>query len=239
MGIDFKALKLKAGVFGAEPWSEKMRQEIEEKLNLMALDIYGLSEVIGPGVASECEQKNGLHINEDHFLTEIIDPDTGDVLGPDQDGELVFTTITKEGIPVIRYRSRDISSLNVESCACGRGFARMSRVKGRSDDMLIIRGVNVFPSQIESILMEIKGTEPHYQIIIDRVGNLDQMKVQVEVSSEIFNDEARGLEQLENNIKNEIKSNLGVAASVTLVEPKKIERSLGKAKRVIDKRKLN
>lgn len=239
MGIDFKSLKLKAGVFGAEPWSEHMRQEIEAKLNLMALDIYGLSEIIGPGVASECEQKNGLHINEDHFLVEIINPETGEKLEPGESGELVFTTLTKEGIPVLRYRTRDISSINIDPCKCGRNFARMERVKGRSDDMLIIRGVNVFPSQIENVLMEIKGTEPHYHIIVDRVGNLDQMSIQIEVSSEIFSDEVKVLEKMEKRIKDEIQSNLGINVNVILVEPKTIERSMGKAKRVTDKRMIN
>jgi len=238
MGIDMKSLKLKSGTFGAEPWSEGMRREIEEKLNLSAIDIYGLSEVIGPGVASECQAKDGLHINEDHFIAEIINPLTGEVLPVGSQGELVFSTITKEGIPLVRYRTRDITSLVPGECSCGRTFIRMRRVSGRSDDMLIIRGVNVFPSQVEHILLEIEGVEPHYLVIIDRVENLDQLTVQVEVSEEIFSDEIRKLEDLERRIKEEIRSNLGIGVKVKLVEPKTIERSMGKAKRVIDNRKV-
>ena len=237
-GIDFKSLKLKSGTFGAEPWSEGMRREIEEKLNLSALDIYGLSEVMGPGVASECQEKNGLHINEDHFIAEIINPETGEVLPHGEQGELVFTTITKEGIPLVRYRTRDITTFLTEECRCGRGFVRMRRVSGRSDDMLIIRGVNVFPSQIEQVIMGIEGVEPHYVVIVDRVENLDQLTVQVEVSEKVFSDEIKKLELLERKIKEDIRENLGVNVSVKLVEPKTIERSLGKAKRVIDNRKM-
>jgi len=238
MDIDMKSLKLKSGTFGAEPWSEGMRREIEEKLNLSAIDIYGLSEVIGPGVASECQAKDGLHINEDHFIAEIINPLTGEVLPIGSQGELVFTTITKEGIPLVRYRTRDITSFIPGECSCGRTFVKMRRVSGRSDDMLIIRGVNVFPSQIEHILLEIEGVEPHYLVIIDRVENLDQLTVQVEVSEEIFSDEIRKLEDLGRRIKEEIRSNLGIGVKVKLVEPKTIERSMGKAKRVIDNRKV-
>lgn len=196
MGIPRSELKLTNGIFGAEPWSEAMRQEIENKLQINATDIYGLSEVIGPGVASECEYKNGLHIFEDHFIPEIINPETGEVLPEGQSGELVFTTITKEGIPVIRYRTKDITSLTYTPCECGRTLARMGKVMGRTDDMLIIRGVNVFPSQIESILMDIGETEPHYLIIVDRVNNMDSLEVWVEVSNKLFSDEVRRLEDL-------------------------------------------
>ncbi|SMC17389.1 phenylacetate-CoA ligase [Desulfacinum hydrothermale DSM 13146] len=239
VGVDFKDLKFKAGIFGAEPWSEKMRQEIEKKLNLDALDIYGLSEVIGPGVAVEClEAKAGLHIFEDHFIPEIIDPETGEVLPYGETGELVFTSITKEAFPVIRYRTRDITSLNPAPCICGRTHVRMNRVSGRTDDMLIIRGVNVFPSQIESVLMEIEGVEPHYQLVVDREGTLDMLTVMVEVGEKAFTDEIKGLQHLEKLIAKNIKEYLGVSAKVKLVEPKSIARSEGKAVRVIDNRKL-
>ncbi|ROR01800.1 phenylacetate--CoA ligase family protein [Desulfosoma caldarium] len=239
MGVDFADLKFKAGLFGAEPWSEKMREEIERKMHLSALDIYGLSEVIGPGVAVEClEAKAGLHIFEDHFIAEIIDPNTGEVLPPGSTGELVFTSITKEAFPVIRYRTRDITSLNPEPCVCGRTFVRMNRVSGRSDDMLIIRGVNVFPSQIESVLMEIQGVEPHYQLIVDREDNLDKLTVLVEVGESAFSDKVKSLQDLEKMITKNIKEYLGVSAKVKLVEPKTIARSEGKAVRVIDNRKL-
>lgn len=238
MGVDFKELDLKAGCFGAEPWSESMRSDIEDKLNLDAIDIYGLSEVLGPGVASECLVKNGLHVNEDNFLIEIIDPQTMEPVETGKEGEVVFTTITKEGIPVIRYRTRDISTIIPGECSCGRTFQRMRRVSGRSDDMLIIRGVNVFPSQIEQILMEIEGTEPHYQIVVDRSKELDEVEVQVEVSDKVFSDEVRGLENLARKVASEIDGQLGVRVAVKLVEPKTIQRSEGKAKRVIDKREL-
>ena len=238
-GIDPAALRLKCGLFGAEPWSESMRGEIERKLRISALDIYGLSEVIGPGVASECiEEKRGLHIFEDHFIAEIIDPSTGKVLPYGEAGELVFTTITKEAFPVIRYRTRDISRLTLSPCSCGRTHVRMDRISGRTDDMLIIRGVNVFPSQIESVLMTIEGVEPHYQLIISREGSLDLLEVQVEVGEAIFSDEIKGLETLARRIEHEIKDLLGVSSKVKLVEPKTIQRSEGKAKRVIDNRKL-
>lgn len=236
-GIDFKKLKLRVGIFGAEPWSEAMRREIEAKLNLDAIDIYGLSEIMGPGVAIECiEAKSGLHIWEDHFLPEIIDPDSGEVLPEGEQGELVITTITKEGIPLIRYRTRDITSLTYAPCVCGRTHARLARMSGRSDDMLIIRGVNVFPSQIESILVRIEGVEPHYLLIIDREENLDTLEVQVEVGEELFSDEIKVLQALSRRIEKEIKENLGVTSRVKLVEPKTIQRSEGKAKRVIDNR---
>ena len=239
MGVDFKQLKLKVGIFGAEPWSEKMRDDIERKLNIQAIDIYGLSEVIGPGVSIEClEAKRGLHIFEDHFIPEIIDPKNGEVLPYGQKGELVFTTITKEAFPLIRYRTRDISVLYAEPCKCGRTHVRMERVSGRSDDMLIIRGVNVFPSQIESVLMNIEGVEPHYLLIVDRQGALDTLEVHVEVREEVFSDEVKNLQSLGRRIEKDIKDLLGVNAGVKLVGPKTIQRSEGKAQRVIDKRKI-
>jgi len=239
VGVSFRDLKFKFGIFGAEPWSEKMREEIEDKLNITAVDIYGLSEVIGPGVAQEChEARRGLHVFEDHFIPEIINPDTGDVLPYGETGELVFTSITKEAFPVIRYRTRDITSLNPEPCVCGRSFVRMNRVTGRSDDMLIIRGVNVFPSQIESVLMEMDVLEPHYQLIVDREGNLDTLTVLVEIGEKFFSDEVKHLQNLENKISKNIKEYFGVSAQVKLVEPKVIARSEGKAVRVIDKRQI-
>ena len=239
MGVSFKDFKFKFGIFGAEPWSEKMREEIEKKLNLTAVDIYGLSEVIGPGVSIECyEAKNGLHIFEDHFIPEIINPATGEVLPYGETGELVFTTITKEAFPVIRYRTRDITSLNPEPCICGRTHVRMNKISGRTDDMLIIRGVNVFPSQIEGVLMEMDYVEPYYQLVVDREGKLDKLTVMVEVGDQIFSDEVKQLQNLESKIAKNIKEYLGVSAKVKLVEPKTIARSQGKAVRVIDKRKI-
>jgi phenylacetate-CoA ligase len=239
MGVDFRELHFKAGIFGAEPWSEKMRKEIEKKLNLKAMDIYGLSEIIGPGVSVECiEAQNGLHIFEDHFIPEIIDPDTEEVLPYNTPGELVFTTITKEAFPVIRYRTRDISILHPEPCRCGRTMVRMGRVRGRSDDMLIIRGVNVFPSQIESVIMEFDGIEPHYQLVVEREGRLDTLSVMVEVNERIFSDEVKNLQAMERILEKNIKEMLGVAAKVKLVEPKSLQRTEGKAVRVIDKRKI-
>jgi len=239
MGVSFRDLKFKAGVFGAEPWTEQMRQEIERKLNLKAMDIYGLSEVIGPGVSVECiEAQSGLHVFEDHFIPEIIDPRTEEVLPYGTPGELVFTTITKEAFPVIRYRTRDISILHPEPCRCGRTMVRMGRVQGRSDDMLIIRGVNVFPSQIESIIMETEGVEPHYQLVVERVASLDQLTVLVEVNEKLFSDEIKNLQAMGRTLEKNIRETLGVAAEVKLVEPKTIQRSEGKAVRVVDKRKL-
>ncbi len=239
-GVDFRSLKLRVGIFGAEPWSESMRKEIEEKLNLSAVDIYGLSEIMGPGVAIECiEAKCGLHIWEDHFIPEIIDPETGEPLPEGEKGELVITTITKEGIPLVRYRTRDITSITYEPCRCGRTHARIARMSGRSDDMLIIRGVNVFPSQIESILMDIEGVEPHYLLIVDRKDNLDILEVQVEVDERLFSDEVKHLQSLTQTIEKAIKDLLGVTCKVRLVEPRTIARSEGKAKRVIDKRERN
>lgn len=238
MGLGPEDFKLKAGIFGAEPWSENMRNEIEQRLGILAIDIYGLSEIIGPGVAVECKYKNGLHVMEDHFIVEIIDPETGEVLPFGERGELVFTSLTKEALPIIRYRTGDISRLIAEECECGRTSVKIGRIEGRTDDMLIIRGVNVFPSQIEHVLLEIGETEPHYLLVVDRVGNLDVLEVQVEVSEKMFSDEVRQLEVLSKKIKNEIESVLGVSVTVRLVEPKKIARSEGKAKRVIDKRKI-
>ena len=238
MGISPHDLKLKAGIFGAEPWSENMRKEIEGKLYLKAIDIYGLSEVIGPGVSCECECQTGMHINEDHFIPEIIDPETLQPLAPGELGELVFSTVTKEGIPLLRYRTRDLTRLNYEKCACGRTLVRMEKCKGRSDDMLIIRGVNVFPSQIESILLEMSETEPHYLLIVEREGNLDTLRLLVEVQEQFFSDEIKMLEALRKKITSNIQSTLGVSVDVRLVEPRTIERTAGKAKRVIDNRKL-
>lgn len=239
MGVEPSTLKLRVGLFGAEPWSENMRNEIQKKLGIKAIDIFGLSEVMGPGVASECiEEQNGLHVFEDYFIPEIINPETFEVLPYGESGELVFTTLTKEAFPVIRYRTKDISRLNVAPCSCGRSFYRMQRITGRTDDMLIIRGVNVFPSQIEHVLMSIEGVEPHYQIIVDREGALDVMEVQVEVSEHIFSDEVKILERLGKRIEREIKDLLGTTCKIKLVEPKTIQRSEGKAKRVIDNRKI-
>jgi len=239
MDVPPASLSLRVGIFGAEPWSENMREEVEKKLNLKAVDIYGLSEVMGPGVAQECLQSDrGMHIFEDHFLPEIIDPDSGEVLPPGEQGELVFTTLTKEAFPLIRYRTKDISRLLYEQCACGRTLVRMEKVTGRTDDMLIIRGVNVFPSQVEHVLMGIEGVEPHYQIVVEREGNLDTMSVQVEVSEGLFSDEIRVLENLTRKIQADVKSLLGVTCKVKLVEPKTIQRSEGKAQRVIDNRTI-
>lgn len=237
-GIDKSTLKLKTGILGAEPWTESMRKEIEERLGIDAHDIYGLSEIMGPGVSMDCECKNGLHVWEDHFIPEIINPETGDALPGNTAGELVFTTLTKEGFPLIRYRTRDVSKLVYEKCACGRTCARMAKPSGRTDDMLIIRGVNVFPSQIESVLLDMGETAPHYLLIVDRDGSLDTLEILVEVSGDVFSDKVRGLEDIEKRIKSRIESTLGLAAKVRLVEPKTIERSEGKAKRVIDKRNL-
>lgn len=237
-GISMDKVKLKAGVFGAEPWTEEMRREIENKLKIKAIDIYGLSEVIGPGVATECMHQKGLHIFEDHFIPEIIDPETLEVLPYGKMGELVFTCVTKEALPLLRYRTRDLTILNAEKCSCGRTIIRMQKCLGRSDDMLIIRGVNVFPSQIEAVLLEMSETKPHYLLIVDRVNNLDILEVWVEVEGQFFSDEIKKLEGLKKKIQHNIESTLGINAEVKLVEPKTIERSEGKSKRVIDKRKL-
>ncbi len=237
-GIKLSELKLRAGVFGAEPWSAAMRDEIEKRLGILAIDIYGLSEVMGPGVATECPCKCGLHIQEDHFMPEIIDPETEEVLPPGSIGELVFSTVTKEGLPLLRYRTRDLSSLDYAKCDCGRTLVRMSKVTGRTDDMLIIRGVNVFPSQIESVLLEMGETAPHYKIIVDRIENLDVMEVWVEMTQALFSDEVKRIEDLEKGIRKRIEDTLGITVKVKLVEPKSIERSEGKAKRVTDKRRI-
>ena len=239
MGADFRQFKLRVGIFGAEPWTEGMRVEIEKRLNLDAVDIYGLSEIIGPGVSVECiEAKQGLHLFEDHFLPEIIDPATLKPLPPGEMGELVITTLTKEAMPLLRYRTRDITSLNYAPCRCGRSLGRMHRLRGRSDDMLIIRGVNVFPSQIEAVLMETPGVAPHYQLIVDREGQLDTLEVQVEVDETTFSDEVKQLQALAQNLQQQIKDYFTVSVKVKLVEPRSIPRSEGKAKRVIDKRQL-
>ncbi|HOV40945.1 MAG TPA: phenylacetate--CoA ligase [Oscillospiraceae bacterium] len=237
MGVDKSELKLKAGIFGAEPWSEEMRAEIQEKLSIKAYDIYGLSEIMGPGVAFECEDQSGMHISEDHFIPEIIDPDTGEVLPDGVQGELVFTCITKEAFPLIRYRTRDIAVLERGQCKCGRTLVKMLKPRGRTDDMLIIKGVNVFPSQIESVLLSLGNTSPHYQLIVDRVNNNDTLEIQIEISPEMFSDTVKNLEEQENIIKAAVESTLGIAAKIRLVEPKTIARSEGKAVRVIDKRK--
>ena len=241
MDVDLRALPLRAGIFGAEPWSEKMRAEIEKALVLSAFNIYGLSEIMGPGVAMECaEVRDGMHIFEDHFLAEVINPETGEVLPAGEEGELVFTTLTKEAFPLVRYRTRDITRLIPEPCRCGRTHIRMARVMGRSDDMLIIRGVNVFPSQVEAVLVGVEGLEPHYRLIVDREGTLDTLEIQVELSEKLFSasGEIRALQNIERQLKKDMKDYLGINAIVKLVEPRTIERSEGKANRVIDRRVL-
>lgn len=237
-GIKREDLKLRVGVFGAEPWTENMRREIEDKLRIKAIDIYGLSEVIGPGVASECLIQEGLHINEDHFFPEIIDPNTLQILPENSTGELVFTSLTKEGLPLIRYRTRDLTRLNYEKCKCGRTLVRMEKCLGRSDDMLIIRGVNLFPSQVESVLLEMSEIKPHYILIVNRVNNLDTLELKVEVDEAFFQDKISQLETLRQRIQVNLENALGLGIKVTLVEPKTIERSEGKSKRVIDNRKF-
>jgi phenylacetate-CoA ligase len=234
--VDRDELKLRVGVFGAEPWTEEMRKEIEAKLRVTAIDIYGLSEVIGPGVASECTYQQGLHIFEDHFVPEIVHPGSLEVMPGGEEGELVFTTVTKEGLPIIRYRTRDITSLNQEKCECGRTSVRMKKCTGRTDDMLIIRGVNLFPSQIESVLLEMSETKPHYLLIVEREHNLDTLTLKVEVEQEFFMDKISELQALTRKIQDNLESTLGLRINVKLVEPKTIERSEGKTKRVIDKR---
>ncbi|HSB52115.1 MAG TPA: phenylacetate--CoA ligase [Dissulfurispiraceae bacterium] len=236
--INVNSLSLKYGLLGAEPWSEGMRQEIQDKLKIIATDNYGLSEVMGPGVAGECLERNGLHINEDHFLVEVIDPQTLEPVPPGQTGELVITTLTKEGFPVIRYRTRDLTRLMPDPCPCGRTFVRMGKVMGRSDDMIKIRGVNVFPSQIEAVLVEIEGTEPHYQVVVERKAGVDELTVLVEVSESIFFDEMKKQRELIDGIKARLYAELGIAVHVKPVERKTIERFEGKAIRVIDNRKF-
>ena len=239
MGIDVKTLPLEIGIFGAEPWTDNMCKEIENIWNIKALDIYGLSEIIGPGVAQECAAHNGLHVFADVFYPEIIDPVTLEPVKEGENGELVITTLTKEAIPLLRYRTKDITSITYEKCDfCGRTLPRISKLKGRTDDMLIIKGVNVYPSQIEEILLNLEETEPHYQLIVERVGSLDQLEIQVEVNDKVFSDEIKTLEILETKIKKEIESRMGLMPKIKLVGPKSIERSMGKAVRVIDKRNL-
>jgi len=238
MGINPNGLSLRVGLFGAEPWSEAMRHEINEKLGIRATDNYGLSEVMGPGVAGECQECSGLHINEDHFLLEVIDPETLEPVQPGEVGELVVTTLTKEAFPMIRYRTRDLTRLIPEPCACGRTFTRMQRIMGRTDDMLIIKGVNVFPIQIEKVLFEIEGTQPHYQIVVDRENHTDRVTVLVEVNESLFFDQMKKQRQMVDHIKARLASELGIGVAVKLVEEKTLERSEGKSKRVIDKRKL-
>ncbi len=239
MGLDPRESSWEIGIFGAEPWSESMRKEIEATWNMIATDVYGLSEIIGPGVAQECTHKAGLHIWWDVFYPEVIHPETGKALGEGEVGELVITTLTKKGIPLIRYRTRDNVSITYEKCRCGRTTPRISKIRGRTDDMIVVRGINVFPSQIEHVLLSIEGTQPHYQLIVDRkAGELDELEILVEVEEKIFSDEVKKMQTLADRIRREISSILGISARVKLVEPKTIERSEGKAKRVIDKRKL-
>ena len=238
LGYDIKDFKLKSGCFGAEPWTEEMRDQLEGLMDINAYNIYGLTEMGGPGVAFECPEKCGMHINEDHFIAEIINPETGEPLPYGEEGELVFTTITKTGMPLLRYRTRDICTLYEEKCECGRTHARMSRIFGRSDDMMIIRGVNVFPSQIEGVLLNVEGVSPHYMIVIDRVNSTDQMEVQVELTEEFYSDKVSEIEKIRETIKNQIKSDVGISAKIKLVPPKSIPRSEGKAKRIIDNRNI-
>lgn len=233
-----KDLKLRVGIFGAEPWTEEMRSDIQKKLNITAHDIYGLSEVMGPGVACDCQCQNGLHVCEDYFYPEIVNPETGEPLPHGQIGELVFTSLGVEGMPLIRYRTHDLCKIIPGKCSCGRTTIRISKLMGRCDDMLIIRGVNVFPSQVESVLLSMSETEPHYMLIVDRKGTLDTLTIQVEVQEQFFTDDMRGLQNLEKKIKANIESVLAISVNVQLVEPKSIPRCEGKAKRVIDNRKL-
>lgn len=238
MGFSKKDLNLRIGMFGAEPWSEGMRKEIEDRLGLIATDNYGLTEVMGPGVAGECQVRNGMHINEDHFLVEVIDPETLEPVEPGEVGELVFTTLTKEAFPVIRFRTRDLTRLIPEPCSCGRTFMRMEKVRGRTDDMIIVKGVNIFPSQVEAALVEIEGVEPHFQIIVDRKAHLDELEVMVEMNEKFVTDSMKKLVQFQKEVEAKLAQKLGIRAKVTLVEPRTIERTAGKAKRVIDKRQL-
>jgi len=238
-GIDRKLLKLKSGIFGAEPWTNELRKQVESLLCLKAYDIYGLSEIIGPGVSMECECQNGMHIFEDHFYPEIIDPETLEVLPYGQVGELVFTTLTKEAMPLLRYRTRDLTRLHIEKCECGRTLVRMEKCLGRSDDMLIIRGVNVFPSQVEAVLLEMNEASPHYQLVVDRENNLDTLEIKVEINEQFWSDEIKIIEGLRKRIQHNISGTLGLTAKITLAEPLSIVRSEGKAKRVIDNRIKN
>lgn len=237
-GIDLRAGGLRLGLFGAEPWSEGIRERIEGEMGILATDNYGLSEVLGPGVAGECEFKDGMHIAEDHFIAEVIDPATGKPLGEGKPGELVLTTLTREAMPVIRFRTGDLTTITRERCRCGRKNARMSRVLGRVDDMLIIRGVNVYPSQVERALLQVEGVEPHYLIVVDRRGELDTLEVWVEVSESVFSDDTRLMKEFERTVESHLKTALNVRAIVRLKEPKALERSAGKARRVVDRRDI-
>ena len=238
MGIKKEELGLRIGAFGAEPWTEHMRQEIQERLGLKGYNIYGLSEIMGPGVSFECQEQHGSHINEDHFYPEIIDPVTLEPLPAGQQGELVFTTLTKEGMPLLRYRTKDLTSLMPGECPCGRTSVRMTPIMGRSDDMLIIRGINVFPSQVESVILSMKEFEPRYMLVVDRVNNLDTLQVQVEVRRDYFNDDIGAMLNLKKALYDKLKSVLSISADVKLMEPNSIARSQGKSQRVIDKRVL-
>jgi len=239
MGIDPSTLKLRAGSFGAEMWTEEMRREIERRFGIKAYNVYGLTEIIGPGVAHECEEQNGLHLQEDHFYPEIIDPETGEPLPEGERGELVLTTLTKEGVPMLRFRTRDITAFVKGECPCGRTSIRIERIRGRTDDMIKVRGVMLFPYQIEKAILEVQGVEPHYQIILTRPHHLDEIEVQVEMSKEIFSDEVKEIEALRRRLEKRIEETVGIRVKVTLVEPKSLPRSEGKAKRVIDKRGLS
>jgi len=236
MGVDVRSLPLRAGVFGAEPWTDELRLHVEQAGGIKAYDIYGLTEIIGPGVGSECRCQDGLHLFEDHFYPEIINPQTGQVLPEGQEGELVLTTLSKQAMPMIRYRTRDITAVLPEPCPCGRTIRRIRRISRRSDDMFIIRGVNVFPSQVEAALLTVEGTLPHYQIILSREKGLDQMEVQVEVTPEVFSDKVRALEELQKKLSRALENALNIRVQVSLVGPRTIQRSEGKAKRVIDRR---
>ena len=236
-GLSKDDLSLKAGIFGAEPWTNEMRKQIEDQLGIKAFDIYGLTEIIGPGVAFECAEQTGMHVNEDHFLIEVIDPDTGEVLPEGTQGEIVFSCITKQAFPILRYRTRDIGVITRKPCSCGRTLVKMTKPRGRTDDMLIVRGVNVFPSQIETVLLE-KGYSANYRIVVDRSANIDSIEVEVEISGELMSDTVRGIDRMERELEAALGSLLGIAAKVKLLEPNTIERSIGKAVRVVDKRKL-
>ena len=235
-GIDFADLSLRVGLFGAEPWTNQTRVEIEQRMGLSAADNYGLSEVIGPGVSGECQQKDGLHINEDHFIVEVVDPETGEQVAEGKEGELVFTSLTKEAVPVVRYRTGDLASVTFRPCACGRTLARHTKVYARTDDMFIMRGINIFPSQIEDALMEIEGVEPHFQVVLERKGVLDDMEVQIEVDPAVYPDVMRRLVEFERHVEDKLQEELGVRAKVKLVEPRKVPRYTGKARRVVDRR---
>jgi phenylacetate-CoA ligase len=239
MGIDLAALPLRVGLFGGEPSGEGMRAEIERRLGIRATDNYGLSEVMGPGVSGECECQCGLHLQEDHFICEIVDPVTGEPVPDGEEGELVITTITKEAFPVLRYRTHDLTAINQVPCTCGRTLARMTKVRHRTDDMLIIRGVNVFPSQVEDVLLKIEGIEPHYLILVDRVSGMDSLEIKIEVAEEIFSDVMADMVAFTSRVSDRLQSVLGLSAKVTLVEPGTIERSVGKARRVLDRRSMD